>query len=857
MDHLFTSIKKSPTSDANALATAAAAAVVVPGTPSPNISLSGITCQSPDEGNLLPGWTYELYPKMPTKPTGDVSTQASNTDSCEEEVDMKDLVVNRRNKSYQYSDNEVMDRELTMEYGLGPDAANRRQHDMECISPSIAEESESDTQITEEETERAIRSFEEELECRIRGIDRNTKCGERNSQEDFFLRSEQDDGCIVDDELYLSSDSCHSGSDSDSDIVIDYGIKDDTSIDIDKTKHKTDSNCEVKEVVRNASKHNNPALLTRRRAPIICVEELIDECVSNGSPDLNDTHAIPNVAFATDTVVLCGAVANPAMAPGNGGARKKSSFRLPPNQLCPENSVPSESPQTNSSPVSTNGIVTLRSPKGRSSRITAYGSTENNKSDGSYCDSTGSVSSNTALLLRTVGDDGRIISCKETGLARVGTSGKALLQQTLQHVKRKLELLSSPSISFQPEQYKPSPQDSARKLRSSYIKNLVVLSLGFMLTYTTFFALRNLQSSIHPHQGLGLIALCCIYAGFAVGCLVATTIIHKIRPQRVLILSMFGHIFFPLANLYPTFSTMIPASLLLGLAMSTLWTAQGTYISSIGAAYSAVSGKQHEQVFNLFNGFFHLMVQLAHVFGSILSSTLLTYWHADNGLLVSSDDTVMLNRSTASGLTVHRINPIERQHGFHYTIHKRPTYEHYDSNIKPSVQCGIKHCTELTLWLNGQHTVENVIRKATDESFHILVEVLLVLAVLGSLLLVLMLGKLDVIFHRTKSGIKKQIAGLCASRKDRHTLLVLPLYIYLGLQEGLVYAEIIKVSSTKLLSYYIVTICHLMLKHIQQTYSLYRFIILHVLYYTNGTCMYAYVTLVPINFILFCLNDFP
>jgi hypothetical protein len=57
------------------------------------------------------------------------------------------------------------------------------------------------------------------------------------------------------------------------------------------------------------------------------------------------------------------------------------------------------------------------------------------------------------------------------------------------------------------------------------IKNLVVISLGFLCLFTSFSSLSNLQSSLNKEEGLGVGGLAVIYAALVVSCLLTPPVI--------------------------------------------------------------------------------------------------------------------------------------------------------------------------------------------------------------------------------------------------------------------------------------------------------------------------------------------
>lgn len=188
-------------------------------------------------------------------------------------------------------------------------------------------------------------------------------------------------------------------------------------------------------------------------------------------------------------------------------------------------------------------------------------------------------------------------------------SGKAMLSDTLVQVRQRLHEISP-----------ITQQEQTTKLRRSYMLNLATLSTGFFFLFLSFFAIRDTLSSIHHHGNLGLTSLACLYGSFVLGCTVSVPVVQKIRPKYTILWASFGFSIFSAANFFPRFETLVPASIILGVCLASLWTAQGTYITSLAIGYAAVTNRAPEKVLGLFNGVFLFVLQLSHVIGNLIAS---------------------------------------------------------------------------------------------------------------------------------------------------------------------------------------------------------------------------------------------
>lgn len=97
------------------------------------------------------------------------------------------------------------------------------------------------------------------------------------------------------------------------------------------------------------------------------------------------------------------------------------------------------------------------------------------------------------------------------------------------------------------------------------IKNVVVVSFGFLLLFTSFQSLQNLQSSLNQEGNLGLYSLIIIYAALILSCMfVPPAMIGRIGCKWTLAVSMACYAAFIAANYYPRWYTLGFSSALLG-----------------------------------------------------------------------------------------------------------------------------------------------------------------------------------------------------------------------------------------------------------------------------------------------------
>ena len=90
-------------------------------------------------------------------------------------------------------------------------------------------------------------------------------------------------------------------------------------------------------------------------------------------------------------------------------------------------------------------------------------------------------------------------------------------------------------------------------------KNLIVISIAWMLQFTAFQSISNLQSSLNSDQGLGTASLTTIYVTLVLSCLLIPPIMIKnIGLKWTIVFSQLTYLIYIGANMYPRWYTLLP-----------------------------------------------------------------------------------------------------------------------------------------------------------------------------------------------------------------------------------------------------------------------------------------------------------
>ncbi|CAN0290121.1 unnamed protein product [Lampetra fluviatilis] len=153
-------------------------------------------------------------------------------------------------------------------------------------------------------------------------------------------------------------------------------------------------------------------------------------------------------------------------------------------------------------------------------------------------------------------------------------------------------------------------------LLSRDTRDVVVISVGFLFLFTAFNALQNLQSSLNSEGSLGATSLSIVYISLVASCLFTPpALIHRLGCKRTMVLSMGCYLPYFAANFYPTWATMVPASIVLGAGAAPLWASKCAYLTARARGRAATVGRYFSVFFALF--------QSGQVWGNLVSSLVL------------------------------------------------------------------------------------------------------------------------------------------------------------------------------------------------------------------------------------------
>jgi len=171
-------------------------------------------------------------------------------------------------------------------------------------------------------------------------------------------------------------------------------------------------------------------------------------------------------------------------------------------------------------------------------------------------------------------------------------------------------------------------------------KNFIALSIGFLLIYTAFRSIQALQSSINASGRLGVVAMTCVHGSMAAVCplLAPTVAAGRPPPKWTVVLAAVLYVGWMTANLWPHPLTLLPTSLVAGVAQCIGWAAQIAFMRSFqrdedrsvadadgdrGSSTATHDGEHRRRRECRLNAAFVACFQSSHIWGNLVSSLML------------------------------------------------------------------------------------------------------------------------------------------------------------------------------------------------------------------------------------------
>ncbi|CAF3229206.1 unnamed protein product [Rotaria socialis] len=151
-------------------------------------------------------------------------------------------------------------------------------------------------------------------------------------------------------------------------------------------------------------------------------------------------------------------------------------------------------------------------------------------------------------------------------------------------------------------------------------KNVLVICFAFLLQFTAFSAIANLQSSLNTDANVGVNSLSIIYACLLLS---ATFLPHPsiatFGLKWTIVISQIPYLLYMVANYYPKAYFMYPTAALVGLAAAPLWTSKCIYLTEMGSIYAFEKKLDKNIIINRYFGIFFMFFQSGQIWGNLIS----------------------------------------------------------------------------------------------------------------------------------------------------------------------------------------------------------------------------------------------
>jgi len=164
-------------------------------------------------------------------------------------------------------------------------------------------------------------------------------------------------------------------------------------------------------------------------------------------------------------------------------------------------------------------------------------------------------------------------------------------------------------------------EDEVRAEKKGIMKNVILISFAFLLLFTAFQSMSSLQSSINRVCNLGTYSNAVIYGALVVSCMfLPSFLIKHLTVKWGLVACMFCYSFYIIMQFYPSFYTLMPGAVVVGIGAAPMWSAKCTYLTQVGNRYADLCKVDVEPIIVRFFGIFFLFFQSSSIWGPLISS---------------------------------------------------------------------------------------------------------------------------------------------------------------------------------------------------------------------------------------------
>ena len=318
--------------------------------------------------------------------------------------------------------------------------------------------------------------------------------------------------------------------------------------------------------------------------------------------------------------------------------------------------------------------------------------------------------------------------------------------------------------------------------RSKIRRSLLHLSFVFFLIYTPYRCLECIQSSLNFEDGLGAMSIGVLQGGNFISCLlIGAPFVYKFGPKRSMFISFFSHTLFILANFHPTWITLMPSSILVGIMSAIIWVAQGTYVTLLAQRYADCSKQSITVILSKFSAVFHLFWGASSPVGNLLASIVLGFTKPEAPVDCIPPQIIINNTSSYDAFDGHTVNSSNIYLNITHNATVLPECVH-DNPPNPDEVCGVNHCPFMEEHLE-------VLEKPSEWLVYVLMSTFLVFNILG---IVACAFIENVTTQRNSSAKEKLVQTIQLVRRPTLLLMMAP-FMLVGILPGIFYGNFAQV----------------------------------------------------------------
>merc|ERR1711892_516177 len=171
----------------------------------------------------------------------------------------------------------------------------------------------------------------------------------------------------------------------------------------------------------------------------------------------------------------------------------------------------------------------------------------------------------------------------------------------------------------------PLSEEEIKAEKKIIYKNVLLISVSFLLLFVAFESMSKLQSSINVVNNLGTWANATVYASLILSCMFMPSIlIKKLKVKWTLVVCILSYSTYIAAQFYPEFYTLLPTAFILGMGAAPMWSAKCTYLTQVAHRFAGLDGVDPEPVVVKFFGIFFFFFQCNSIIGNIISTSVLS-----------------------------------------------------------------------------------------------------------------------------------------------------------------------------------------------------------------------------------------